>query len=197
MTSITSDQVSGNIFVVGFGDGAVRVYDRRQPQHDAMVMTWKKHKSWIQNVRMQRGGFRELVSASVDGVVKVWDVRYQESLRTIVSRDPISAMDLHGHAPVVAWYVYFDCSYYSFCFMIEYRFNDFLFIPLLSLVDRPHSTSRCGMSMARVYRQCVHHKDCLVNAKPRSPAWASIHTSMSLALEAMMDGCRFLVGRAL
>ncbi|KAG0207670.1 hypothetical protein BGX33_006699 [Mortierella sp. NVP41] len=102
VTSITSDQVSGNIFVVGFGDGAVRVYDRRQPQHDAMVMTWKKHKSWIQNVRMQRGGFRELVSGSVDGTVKVWDVRQQESLRTIVARDPISALDLHHHAPVIA-----------------------------------------------------------------------------------------------
>lgn len=117
MTSITSDQVSGNIFVVGFGDGAVRVYDRRQPQHDAMVMTWKKHKSWIQNVRMQRGGFRELVSASVDGVVKVWDVRCQESLKTIVSRDPISAMDLHGHAPVVAWYVNIDWSRHLYCFL--------------------------------------------------------------------------------
>lgn len=117
MTSITSDQVSGNIFVVGFGDGAVRVYDRRQPQHDAMVMTWKKHKSWIQNVRMQRGGFRELVSASVDGVVKVWDVRYQESLRTIISRDPISAMDLHGHAPVVAWYVCFGLILSLICSM--------------------------------------------------------------------------------
>ncbi|KAG0254788.1 hypothetical protein BG011_005521 [Mortierella polycephala] len=102
VTSITSDQVSGNIFVVGFGDGAVRVYDRRQPQHDAMVMTWKKHKSWIQNVRMQRGGFRELVSGSVDGIVKVWDVRQQESIRTIVARDPISALDLHHHAPVIA-----------------------------------------------------------------------------------------------
>ncbi|CAO3565796.1 unnamed protein product [Mortierella alpina] len=102
VTSITSDQVSGNIFVVGFGDGAVRVYDRRLPQHDAMVMTWKKHKSWIQNVRMQRGGFRELVSGSVDGIVKVWDVRQQESLRTIVSRDPISALDLHHHTPVIA-----------------------------------------------------------------------------------------------
>lgn len=103
MTSITSDQVSGNIFVVGFGDGAVRVYDRRQPQHDAMVMAWKKHKSWVQNVRMQRGGFRELVSGSVDGTVKVWDVRQQESLHTIVARDPISALDLHHHAPVIAW----------------------------------------------------------------------------------------------
>ncbi|KAF8940131.1 raptor N-terminal caspase like domain-containing protein [Dissophora ornata] len=102
VTSITSDQVSGNIFVVGFGDGAVRVYDRRQPQHDAMVMAWKKHKSWIQNVRMQRGGFRELVSGSVDGTVKVWDVRQRDSLRTIVARDPISAFDLHHHAPVIA-----------------------------------------------------------------------------------------------
>ncbi|KAF8983243.1 hypothetical protein BGZ46_010615 [Entomortierella lignicola] len=102
VTSITSDQVAGNIFVVGFGDGAVRVYDRRQPQHDAMVMTWKKHKSWIQNVRMQRGGFRELISGSVDGVVKVWDIRHQDSLQTIDTRDPISALDLHNHAPVLA-----------------------------------------------------------------------------------------------
>ncbi|KAF9169297.1 hypothetical protein BGX21_010724 [Mortierella sp. AD011] len=102
VTSITSDQVAGNIFVVGFGDGAVRVYDRRQPQHDAMVMTWKKHKSWIQNVRMQRGGFRELISGSVDGTVKVWDIRHQESLSTIQARGPISALDLHNHAPVLA-----------------------------------------------------------------------------------------------
>ncbi|GJJ76881.1 regulatory associated protein of mTOR [Entomortierella parvispora] len=102
VTSITSDQVSGNVFVAGFGDGAVRVYDRRQPQHQALTMVWKKHKSWIQNVRMQRGGFRELVSGSVDGIIKVWDVRQQESLRTIEVRDPISALDLHHHAPVIA-----------------------------------------------------------------------------------------------
>ncbi|KAF9166795.1 hypothetical protein DFQ26_006890 [Actinomortierella ambigua] len=102
VTSITSDQVAGNIFAVGFGDGAVRVYDRRLPQHSAMTMTWKKHTSWIQNVRMQRGGFRELVSASVDGTIKVWDVRSREPLNTIVARDSISAMDLHHHAPVVA-----------------------------------------------------------------------------------------------
>ncbi|KAF9974429.1 hypothetical protein BGZ73_002171 [Actinomortierella ambigua] len=102
VTSITSDQVAGNIFVVGFGDGAVRVYDRRLPQHSAMTMTWKKHTSWIQNVRMQRGGFRELVSASVDGTIKVWDVRSHEPLKTIAAHDSISAMDLHHHAPVVA-----------------------------------------------------------------------------------------------
>ncbi|KAG0246063.1 raptor N-terminal caspase like domain-containing protein [Mortierella sp. GBAus27b] len=103
VTSITSDQVSGNIFVVGFGDGAVRVYDRRQPQHQAMVMAWKKeHNSWVQNVRMQRGGFRELVSGSVDGTIKLWDVRQKGSLHTITARDPISALDLHHHAPVIA-----------------------------------------------------------------------------------------------
>ncbi|KAG0224848.1 hypothetical protein BGW42_004831 [Actinomortierella wolfii] len=102
VTSITSDQVAGNIFVVGFGDGAVRVYDRRMPQHSALTMTWKKHKSWIQNVRMQRGGFRELVSGSVDGTIKVWDVRSHEPLKSISARESISALDLHHHAPVVA-----------------------------------------------------------------------------------------------
>ncbi|RUP46954.1 hypothetical protein BC936DRAFT_146332 [Jimgerdemannia flammicorona] len=35
VTSITSDQVAGNIFVAGFGDGAVRVYDRRKAVREA------------------------------------------------------------------------------------------------------------------------------------------------------------------
>lgn len=75
--------------------------------------------------------------------------------------------------------------------------NIFFHLSRSSSVDHPHSTSRCGMSTARVYRQFDLHKDCSVNVKPRSPAWASIHTNMSLALEATMDGCQFLAGRVL
>lgn len=62
ITSLTSDQVAGHVFIAGFGDGALRVYDRRIDPREAMVKVWKYHKSWVLNVHMQRGGARELAS---------------------------------------------------------------------------------------------------------------------------------------
>jgi len=62
---MTSDQVSGDIVVAGFGDGVIRVYDRRLSQRDSMTRAYRgQHQSWIQNVHMQQGGRRELMSAS-------------------------------------------------------------------------------------------------------------------------------------
>lgn len=63
VTSLTSDQVAGDIAVAGFGDGAVRVYDIRLPPRETMVKAWKGfHRSWVKKVHMQRGGNRELLS---------------------------------------------------------------------------------------------------------------------------------------
>ncbi|GAO50281.1 hypothetical protein G7K_4411-t1 [Saitoella complicata NRRL Y-17804] len=103
ITSLTSDQVAGNIFVAGFGDGAVRVYDRRLPPRDAMVKVWKDHKTWIANVHMQRGGNRELVSGSVSGDVKLWDIRLSKPVRTIQAHTGgLRTLAVHEHAPVFA-----------------------------------------------------------------------------------------------
>lgn len=61
---MTCDQVAGNIVVAGFGDGALRVYDRRLPPRDNMVRRYTGfHNAWVQNVHMQRGGNRELATA--------------------------------------------------------------------------------------------------------------------------------------
>lgn len=63
MTALTCDQVAGNILVAGFGDGGLRVYDRRIPPRDNMVRSYQgSHPGWVLNVHMQRGGNRELVS---------------------------------------------------------------------------------------------------------------------------------------
>lgn len=103
VTSLTSDQVAGNVIVAGFGDGAVRVYDRRHASRDSLVQTYKEHNAWIQNVHMQRGGFRELVSGSVNGQVKLWDVRNAKSIQTIEAHSAsLEAMAVHEHAPVIA-----------------------------------------------------------------------------------------------
>lgn len=52
---------------------------------------------------MQRGGARELVSASTDGKVCVWDIRLSNPvLEFSASNSGISVMDLHEHAPILA-----------------------------------------------------------------------------------------------
>jgi regulator-associated protein of mTOR len=103
ITSLTSDQVEGNLFVAGFGDGALRLYDQRQKPQTAMVQVWKEHKSWVTNVHLQRGGQRELVSACRNGEVKFWDMRWDKSFKTIrATKDTLRTLSVHEHAPVFA-----------------------------------------------------------------------------------------------
>jgi hypothetical protein len=97
--------VAGNIFVAGFGDGAVRVYDRRLPPRESMVKVWKDHKAWIVKVHMQRGGMRELVSGSATGEVKLWDIRMDSPVRKFLAHTKgMRNMSVHEHAPVIATY---------------------------------------------------------------------------------------------
>ncbi|PYH83994.1 hypothetical protein BO82DRAFT_278300 [Aspergillus uvarum CBS 121591] len=101
ITSLTSDQVAGNIFVAGFGDGAVRVFDQRLKPTTSMVKVWREHKQWITNVHMQRGGLRELVSGSRNGEIKLWDLRMDMPISTFsATNDTLRTLSVHEHAPV-------------------------------------------------------------------------------------------------
>jgi regulatory associated protein of mTOR len=102
VTSITAEQVAGNVFVVGFGDGSLRVYDRRTANRDGMLSVWRSHRSAILSVNMQRGGDRELVSASRDGEVKLWDIRYAQPCYGFRPGERLTAMSIHEHAPLLA-----------------------------------------------------------------------------------------------
>lgn len=105
VTSLTSDQMTGNVFVAGFGDGAIRVFDARNRPQEAMVMKWKDDtdRVWIKSVHMQRGGQRELLSASRNGKVKLWDIRMDKPLRTIhTTNQTLRTASTHEHLPVFA-----------------------------------------------------------------------------------------------
>lgn len=111
ITSLTSDQLAGQIFVAGFGDGCVRVFDQRLNPRTAMVRIWREHRQWVTNVHMQRGGTRELISGSRNGEVKLWDLRYDNSVLSLNvagsgtkhdgEREPtLRSLSVHEHAPV-------------------------------------------------------------------------------------------------
>ena len=105
VTSLTSDQMTGNMFVAGFGDGAVRVFDTRLRPQESMVRKWKDEadRQWIKNVHMQRGGQRELLSASRNGKIRVWDIRMDKPLRSFqATRDTLRTASTHEHLPVFA-----------------------------------------------------------------------------------------------
>lgn len=102
---MTSDQVAGNIFVAGFGDGAVRVFDQRLKPTTSMVKVWREHKQWITNVHMQRGGLRELVSGSRNGEIRLWDLRMDDPISTTyATSDTLRTLSVHEHAPVFSVY---------------------------------------------------------------------------------------------
>jgi regulatory associated protein of mTOR len=103
ITALTSDQVAGNIFVAGFGNGKVQVFDQREKPSMSMVQRYSSHKQWITNVHMQRGGMRELISGSRNGEIKLWDIRMKDELRTIqATKSTLRSLSVHEHAPVFA-----------------------------------------------------------------------------------------------
>ncbi|GMF00388.1 unnamed protein product [Ambrosiozyma monospora] len=91
ITSITSDQVSGNIVVGGFSDGTIRVYDKRMDGFDSVTRVWKpqgpSEGAPINNVHMQRGGLRELISASADGLTRLWDIRMDQPILKLMVKE--------------------------------------------------------------------------------------------------------------
>lgn len=100
---MTTDQVEGNNIAAGFLDGSVRVYDQRIGSGRHVIKQWHEHASPIVNVHLQRGGQRELVSGSTDGVVKMWDIRMQKSLLSVQAvKDGLTRLVVHEHAPVFA-----------------------------------------------------------------------------------------------
>ncbi|KAI4748826.1 hypothetical protein E4T50_00815 [Aureobasidium sp. EXF-12298] len=107
VTSLTSDQVEGNVFVAGFGDGAIRVYDQRNRPAESMVRVWKEHKGWVVGCHLQRGGMRELISAERGGAVRLWDIRMDRSVGVVKGKGEggigtCRTLSVHEHAPVFA-----------------------------------------------------------------------------------------------
>ncbi|OSX66816.1 hypothetical protein POSPLADRAFT_1128660 [Postia placenta MAD-698-R-SB12] len=90
VTAIVSDEASTSTFLASFADGVIKVFDRRMDEEDAVNVKWHP---------LLSGHF---LSGSVDGEVKLWDIRGgEQALQTWdVHPHGLSAFDVHDHTNV-------------------------------------------------------------------------------------------------
>ncbi|KAF8579671.1 hypothetical protein K439DRAFT_1416099 [Ramaria rubella] len=103
LTAIVADFAVSPIVVAGFADGAVKAYDRRIRDSEAVVRTYREHSCWVVGAGCQRGNGKELVTASIDGQVHLWDSRYaSRSVMDWQLHERLATFDLHNQTSVFA-----------------------------------------------------------------------------------------------
>ncbi|KAA1478089.1 hypothetical protein DENSPDRAFT_934104 [Dentipellis sp. KUC8613] len=104
VTSIRSDHGASSTFLAGFADGIVKVFDRRLEEEDAVVRAYNEHNAWVQNVCWHPALGGQFLSASLNGEIKLWDIRGSD--RAVESWDlfpgGLSAFDVHPQSGVFA-----------------------------------------------------------------------------------------------
>ncbi|GAV06118.1 hypothetical protein RvY_16150 [Ramazzottius varieornatus] len=96
---VASEPGCRGLFVAGYGDGSVRLYDRRLPATEAQVMVFDGHLTPVVATRMPPNVLNnKIYSASTDGDVKLWDARMPNPLLVIKTVPGLSCVDFHSRA---------------------------------------------------------------------------------------------------
>uniref|UniRef100_A0A0W0FX59 C2H2-type domain-containing protein n=1 Tax=Moniliophthora roreri TaxID=221103 RepID=A0A0W0FX59_MONRR len=126
VTSIVTDHGASQTFVAGFGDGVVKVFDRRLEEEESIIRTYSEHTSWIQNVRPHPTAGSQFLSASLDGEVKLWDLRGKDEAVQTWKFMPsgLSAFDVHNNTEVFAgWPLPKDLRHHEYKLAISTRYG--------------------------------------------------------------------------
>lgn len=96
------DNVS-TVFLAGFGDGMVKIFDRRLDDDDAIVRSYSSHSSWVQKVKWHPSIPAQYISAR--SVVSVWlQVHLSNFVRDCSIDGEVKLFDIRGSdRPVHTW----------------------------------------------------------------------------------------------
>eukprot|EP00934_Nitzschia_sp_Nitz4_P000653 Nitzschia sp. Nitz4//scaffold89_size161592//100819//108047//NITZ4_002387-RA/size161592-processed-gene-0.198-mRNA-1//1//CDS//3329559643//653//frame0 len=113
-TAWNEDMVQGfdpDVVVAGHSDGLLKLFDVRCPHGVGQFggkprrhVRFSEHQSWIVDTAFTTyGGRYELVSGSLKGDLRWWDLRSSRSLRSVEAlRGPMTALAVHRQIPVLA-----------------------------------------------------------------------------------------------
>lgn len=100
-----------DVVVAGHSDGSLKLFDIRSRNAEAQIggrprrhTKFTEHRSWIVDVSFTSyGGRFEVISGSVAGDIRAWDLRTSSSLRTLeAQRSPMTALAVHKQIPIAA-----------------------------------------------------------------------------------------------
>lgn len=102
VTTMVSDGRTSSMFIASYADGVVKVFDRRL--EEAVVRSYNAHNSWVQNVRWHPMFGGQFISASLNGEIKLWDIRGSDRPAHSWDLFPngLSAFDAHEQTGVFA-----------------------------------------------------------------------------------------------
>ena len=108
VTSLCVEPTGSELFVAGFGNGNVCLYDPRLPADRATVQKYVQHTTSVVNVHLQQQRGHLLISGSKGGVILWYDARFPgQAVRNLTafklrSDDYMRAMVVHNNAPILA-----------------------------------------------------------------------------------------------
>ncbi|CCO30964.1 Target of rapamycin complex 1 subunit KOG1 Short=TORC1 subunit KOG1 [Rhizoctonia solani AG-1 IB] len=80
ITSVAFDPESSNLLLASSADGRLCLYDRRIGGNASMARNWHRHQGWIESLHWQKGGNKAIMTASLDGEVRLWDLRDRDGV---------------------------------------------------------------------------------------------------------------------
>ncbi|KAK0433965.1 hypothetical protein EV421DRAFT_1841786 [Armillaria borealis] len=105
VTAIASDRHGySEVFAVSFANGAVKLFDARIDDEEPVIMTFPGHTTWVQNICPHPASGFQFLSAGVDGIVKLWDLRNERQAAETwdLNSRGLSAFDVHRTTEVFA-----------------------------------------------------------------------------------------------
>lgn len=109
VTKISTISDDSNIIACGYANGTMHLLDLRM--QSPLVTSMKSHHNWVVDIHRQKQSKELLVSASVDGEIKIWDVRsgYNKTgllknitLKRVPNDYAITAFASHDYSPIFA-----------------------------------------------------------------------------------------------
>jgi len=104
VTCLASEQ-NCMVFVAGCADGSVRVFDQRLHSKYSHTTTFTEHKKWVVDVAMPKARPNTVVSGSVTGEIKFWNLgmgHTGQAETTINCNNTMTALAVHDFAPILA-----------------------------------------------------------------------------------------------
>ncbi|RXM28608.1 Regulatory-associated protein of mTOR [Acipenser ruthenus] len=97
VTSLSCDS-QRSLIAAGLGDGSVRIYDRRMGPNECRVVTYREHSAWVVKVHLQKQTEGNIISVSVNGDVRFFELRMPDSVNVMQTVKGLTALDIHPQA---------------------------------------------------------------------------------------------------